>query len=55
MVDSCAIQGHQMMEKFLRDRLHMADVMVAPTQLARGALCSPEAWKYGVGRAEFRP
>jgi CelD/BcsL family acetyltransferase involved in cellulose biosynthesis len=30
LVDSCAIPGHQMMESFLRDRLHMADVMLAP-------------------------
>ncbi len=30
LVDSCAIPGHPMMESFLRDRLHMADVMVAP-------------------------
>jgi CelD/BcsL family acetyltransferase involved in cellulose biosynthesis len=30
LVDSCAIPGHQMMESFLGDRLHMADVMIAP-------------------------
>lgn len=30
LVDSCAIPGHQMMESFLRDRLQMADVLLAP-------------------------
>jgi CelD/BcsL family acetyltransferase involved in cellulose biosynthesis len=51
LVDSCAIPGHQMMESFLRDRLYMADVMVAPHSVgARRFVFSRDAeiWRRAV-------
>lgn len=34
LVDSCAIPGHPMMENIWRDRIEMADVMIAPKSVS---------------------
>ena len=35
LVDSCAIPGHPMIDRIWRDRIEMADVLVAPVQISR--------------------
>ena len=35
LVDSCAIPGHPMIERIWRDRIAMADVLVAPAHISK--------------------